>query len=145
MVWSAINQFGELMYSGKVVVGAALVFLAANLTTSHPVAAGDYPFASRVGQHGWIDAAKDGWWICRSEDDLSKFRDLAVNEDDSAAAVKVFEKDCTHVKTGTEVVVEKTAWFSSDLCVRPIGEPECGWIKPGFVTTVPCPTCSDGR
>ena len=118
---------------------AAAAVLSACLNASPILGASpeNYPFADKAGQHGWIDAVLGGWWICPTQDDLAKIHELAF-QNDSAAEMKVYERNCIHVQDGTEVVVEKTAWFSTKICVRPVGEPNCGWIEPGFVTKVQC-------
>jgi hypothetical protein len=114
------------------------VLVATSLLGSGTIRAEDYPFAGKVGQHGWIDALSGDWWICRSHDVFQKFKLLM--KEDSDAAFKLAQRDCARVRDQTEVIVEDTKFFDNSLCVRPVGEPDCGWVIPGYVTRAPCAT-----
>ena len=64
-------------------------------------------------------------------------------KDDAVAGGVLAERDCKKVRDQTEVVLEETSWWPDAICVRPIGQPDCGWTLPGSVTSALCkPTYS---
>ena len=117
--------------------------IAAGLVTTSSAHAVDYlpdTFAQSVGQHGFMNGS---WWICRSYDDYQKAGHLlkeAGGMESATAAEKLLERDCMRVLNKTPLVVESTNWTHSILCVRPAGEPDCGWINFTHVTRLPCST-----
>ena len=108
--------------------------------------AADSIFARNVGQHGFM--ARD-WYICPSWDVYKKLEKLFKLQPvaDAQAALVLADRDCIKVRDQTEVVIEDTnlLWGPDAICVRPIGQPDCGWVLPGAVTTERCtPTVSAG-
>lgn len=103
----------------------------------------DLIHAGSVGQHGFMEF---DWYICPSWDVYEKFEKLLSErgnvEDTGQAAFVLADRDCIKVRDQTEVVVEATSrwtWGSHGaICVRPIGQPDCGWTLPGAVTTARC-------
>lgn len=124
-------------------VRGAIVLIAVSLLGSWAAHGANVdPFAYKVGQHGFIDG---DWWICRSYELFQKFKHLL--SEDNEAAMKLVQRECTGVRDQTEVVIEDTNAFRLNpwarpraLCVRPVGEPDCGWLLSGFVTSEPCAT-----
>ena len=93
----------------------------------------DHIHAQTIGQHGFMDG---DWYVCPSWDVFKRFRTL-MNEDARAAFV-LADRDCNRVLDETEVVVEDTDWTHSTLCVRPVGQPDCGWVRAAFVMSALC-------
>jgi hypothetical protein len=116
----------------------ATVFICVALLCSGTAHAADNIFARTVGQHGFM--AND-WYICPSWDVYKKFRNLLkLPGEDAQAGFVLADRDCIKVRDQTEVVVEDTnfLWGPAAICVRPIGQPDCGWVLPGAVTTERC-------
>ena len=111
---------------------ASLIF-ASLLATGAAHSEADHIHARGVGQHGFMDF---DWYVCPSWDVFKKFE--ALLKKDAQAAFVLADRDCKKVRDETEVVVEDTDWTHSTLCVRPIGQPDCGWVLPGFVTVALC-------
>jgi hypothetical protein len=117
------------------ILECAVLMAASLLLTTAAHSEADHIHAGTVGQHGFMDA---DWYLCSSWDIYRKYDRLM--KDDAAAAVILADRDCTKVRDQTEVVVEdtNTFWRPYGVCVRPIGQPDCGWVLPGFVTTALC-------
>ena len=110
------------------------VLIAASFLASRSAHATNNPFATSVGQHGYMDS---DWYICSSWDVYKRYQELM--KDDFVAALVLADRDCTKVRDQTEVVVEDTSYFSRGaICVRPIGQPDCGWVLPGAVLLARC-------
>jgi hypothetical protein len=92
-----------------------------------------------VGQHGFMD---EDWYICPSWDVFKRVQQLLKLQpvEDAQAGVVLAYRDCIKVRDQTEVVIEDTnfLWGPAAICVRPIGQPDCGWVLPGAVTTERC-------
>lgn len=95
----------------------------------------DHIHAQTIGQHGFMDA---DWYVCPSWDVFKRFQTLM--KEDAKAAFALADRDCQKVRDAAEVIVEDTnnLWGPSATCVRPIGQPDCGWVLPGFVMVALC-------
>jgi hypothetical protein len=111
------------------------VFIAVSVLTTEAAHSANNPFASSVGQHGFMDS---DWYICSSWDVYKRYQELM--KDDGVAALVLADRDCTKVRDQTEVVVEDTNswWGPYAICVRPIGQPDCGWTLHGAVMLARC-------
>jgi hypothetical protein len=113
------------------------VLVAASFLANRSAHSANSPFANSTGQHGFMDS---DWYICSSWDVYKRYQELM--KDDSVAALVLADRDCTKVRDQTEVVVEDTSYLSlgshGAICVRPIGQPDCGWTLPGAVTLALC-------
>lgn len=114
-----------------------VVLIAASVVSATTAYSADNVFAGSVGQHGFMDS---DWYICSSWNAYKKWDKLM--KDDVAAANVLADRDCTRVRDQTEVVVEDTSYLSlgshGAICVRPMGQPDCGWTLPGAVTLARC-------
>lgn len=123
----------------KILHRAALIF-ASLLVTGAAHSEADHIHAQTIGQHGFMDA---DWYVCPSWDAYQRFRTL--EKEDGKAAFALADRDCQKVRDETEVVVEDTNWAHTVLCVRPIGQPDCGWVLGGFVMSARCHESLDPR
>ncbi len=116
----------------KILQCATLIF-ASLLASGAAHSEADHIHAQSIGQHGFMDA---DWYVCPSWDAYQRFKTLL--KEDAIAAFALADRDCKKVRDAAEVVVEDTDWTHSTLCVRPIGQPDCGWVLPGFVMVALC-------
>jgi hypothetical protein len=114
----------------------AVLIAATLLVTKAAHSESDTIHARSVGQHGFMDS---DWYICPSWDTYEKFEKLIkLPGEDAQSAFVLADRQCMKVRDQTEVVVEDTSYWSllkrAAICVRPIGQPDCGWTLPGAVT-----------
>jgi hypothetical protein len=141
--WWAVDNPEE---ASKMTMSKCAALIAATLLltqTAH--SEGDTIHARSVGQHGFMDS---DWYICSSWDTYEKFEKLLKLQpaEDAQAAFVLADRDCTKVRDQTEVVVEDTTFWDlhGSICVRPIGQPDCGWVLPGAVTLARCTPTYNG-
>lgn len=115
------------------ILQCTVLIVASLLVTGAAHSEADHIHARDVGQHGFMDA---DWYVCPSWDAYQRFKTLL--KEDAKAAFVLADRDCIKVRDAAEVVVEDTDWTHSTLCVRPIGQPDCGWVLPGFVMVALC-------
>ena len=130
--------------SARLAVLVAFSVLMISAAHSEP----DTIHVTTVGQHGFM---QEDWYICPSWDVYQKFEKLSKLQpaEDAQAAFILADRDCIKVRDQTEVVVEDTSYWSlltrAAICVRPIGQPDCGWTLPGAVTVARCTPTYNGK
>lgn len=70
---------------------------------------------------------------CRSSDDTSRILDLARAKDTAAMVAFALGHKCKFLRDGQPGTVESVALLSSQICFRPVGEPDCLWAAEAFV------------
>jgi hypothetical protein len=81
----------------------------------------------------------DGALLCKESKSILRLQLLLEQAGFSEAFVRLENKliaqgQCAVFNAGTDIIIEKVDRDTSMLCVRPHGEPFCGWTSPAAVT-----------
>jgi hypothetical protein len=72
---------------------------------------------------------------CQAREDMDRLLDLWDDEEARENFLKLALQSgrCVTLEKGTEVVIEHAPFTSDNVCVRPVGEPDCLWTNNAWV------------